>query len=91
MMNIFYEYSNGIPPFKDYLQIMFNNRIMIVKNRTTGMRVAHLDIVKRELFHTKKKTNIKSTARMLGIFSVGVPQMMKELINTWKATWKNLS
>ena len=64
---------------------------MIVKNRTTGMQVAHLVMAKRELFNSKKKTNIEITARMLDIFSMGIPQMKKELIVTRKATWRNLS
>ena len=45
----------------------------------------------RELFIPKKKTNIKSTARMLDIVSVGMPRMRKELIDTRKSTWRNLS
>ena len=91
MMNLFSEYANELPPFKDYLQLMFNNRRMIVNNRTTGMRVAHLAMEKREMFNPKKKTNIKSTAHMLDIFSVGMPRMKKEIIDTRKATWRNLS
>ena len=61
MMNLFSEYANELPQFKDYLQLMFNNRRMMANNRTTGIRVAHLAMAKRELFNTKKKTNIKST------------------------------
>ena len=90
-MNLFSEYANDIPPFKDYLQLMFNNRRRMVKNSNTGMRVAHLALEKRELFNPKKKTNIDSTARMLDIVSVGIPQMKKELIDTRKSTWKNQS
>ena len=41
MMILFYEYANDLPPFKYYLQPMLNNNTMMVKNRTTGMRVAH--------------------------------------------------
>ena len=41
------------------------------------MLVAHLDMKKRELFNLKKKTNIKSTDRMLDIVSLGMPQMKK--------------
>ena len=37
MMNLFSGYANEISPFKDYLQLMFNNRRMMVKNRTTVM------------------------------------------------------
>ena len=48
-------------------------------------------MAKRELFNPRKKTNIKSTSRMLDIVSVGIPQMKKELIETPKATWSNLS
>ena len=63
----------------------------MVKNKTTCMRVAHLAMEKRELFNPKKKTNIKSTDRMIGIVPVGMPQMNKELIDTRKSTWRNLS
>ena len=91
MMNLFSEYSNELPPFKDYLQLMFNNRRRMVKTITTGMRVAHLSMKKRELFNPKKKTNTESTACMLDIVSVGMTQMKKELIDTRKATWRNLS
>ena len=91
MVNLFSEYANELPPFKDYLQIMFKNRRIMVNNRTTVMRVAHLAMTKREMMNPKKKTNTESTARMLDIFSVGMPRMKKELINTLKATWSNLS
>ena len=70
---------------------MFNNRRMMVNNRTAGMRVAHLDMSKRELFNPKKNTNIKSTSLMLDIVSVGMSQIKKNLIDTHKATWSNLS
>ena len=86
MINLFSEYVNELPPFKDYLQLMFNNRRMMVKNRTTVVRVAHLAIRKRELLNTKKKTNIESTFSMLDIVFMGMPRMKKEIINTWKAT-----
>ena len=46
MMNLFSKYANELPPFKDYLQLMFNNRRVMVKNRTTGTRVAHLAMKK---------------------------------------------
>ena len=90
-MNIFSKYANELPPFKDYLQIMLNNSRMIVKNNNTVMRVAHLDMAKRGLFNTKKNTNIERTARMHDIVSVGILQMKKEVIDTRKATWRNLS
>ena len=89
MMNLFSEYANELPPFKDYLQLMFNNRKMMFKNKTTGMRVAHLAMAKREIFNPKKKTNTESTSRMLDIVSVDIPQMKKELIDTRKATCRN--
>ena len=85
-MNLFSKYANNLPPFKDNLQIMFNNRRMMVKNRTTGMRVLHLSMAKREMLNPKKKTNIKSITRMLDIVSVGMPQIKKNLIDTRKST-----
>ena len=91
MLNLFSKYANELPTSKDYLHFMFNNRRMMVKNSTTGMRVAHFAMKKRKLFNPKKKTNIKSTACMLDIVSVGIPQMKKDLINTRKSTWRNLS
>ena len=82
MMNLFYEYFNELLPLKDYLQLMFNNRRMLFKNRSAGTRVAHLATEKRELFNPNKKTKIDITARMLDIVSVGMPQMKKEIIDT---------
>ena len=90
IMNLFYEYDNELPPFKNYLQLMFNNSRMMFKNRNTGMQVAHLAMAKRELFNPKKKTNINRNTRMIYIVSVGMPQMKKELINTQKSTCTNL-
>ena len=75
-MNLFYEYVNELPQFKDYLQLMFNNMRIMVKNSSTGMRVAHVEMAKRELFNPKNKANSKSTTRMLDIVSVGMPQMI---------------
>ena len=63
----------------------------MVSNRTTGMRVAHSAMAKRELFNPKKKTNIEITARVLDIVSVGMPKKKKEFIDTRKSTWRNLS
>ena len=90
-MNLFSKYANELPPFKDYLQLMFKNKRMMFNNRTTDMRVAYLYMKKRGMFNPKKKTKIKSTARMRDIVSVGMPQMKKELIETRKVTWRNLS
>ena len=90
-MNLFSKYANELSPFKDYLHFMFNDRRKMVKKSTTGMLVAHLAMAKRELFNPKKKTNTESTSGMLEIVSVGMPRMKKELINTRKATWSNLS
>ena len=63
----------------------------MVKNSTTGMRVVHLAMAKRDLFNPKNNNKIESTARMIDIVSVGIPQMKKELINTRKSIWSNLS
>ena len=70
---------------------MFNKRRRVAKNSTTGMQVSHLAMEKRGLFKPKKKTNIKSTACMLDIVYVGMPKTKKDLINTQKSTWRNLS
>ena len=91
MMNLFSEYANDLLPFKNYLQLMLNNMRMMANIRTTDMRVAHLAMAKIELFKPKKNTKIDSTACMLDIVSVGMPQMKEELINTRKATWRKLS
>ena len=37
MMNLFSKYANELPPFKDYLHLMFNNKRRMFKNRTTGI------------------------------------------------------
>ena len=91
MINLLSKHANELQPFKYYLQLMFNNRRMMVKNRTIGMRVENLAMEKREMFNPKKNTNIKIAARMIDIVSVRMPQMNKELADTRKTTWRNLS
>ena len=42
--HVFSKYDYEFPPFKYYSQLMLNKRRMMVKYRTTGMRVAHLEM-----------------------------------------------
>ena len=91
MMNLFYEYANELPPYREYLHIMLNNMRIMVKKMNTVMLVTHLDMATWELFNPKKKKNIGSTACMLDIVSVGMPQINRELISTRTATWRHLS
>ena len=86
MMNIFSEYANELPPFKHYLQLIFKNSRMMVKNRTTGMQVSYLSMEKRNMLNPNKNTNIERTARMIDIVSVGMSIMNKYLIDIRKST-----
>ena len=55
MMHMFSEFEDELPPFKEYLDMMFMKRSMIAKSQKTGMCVAHFTMAKKELFQPRKK------------------------------------
>ena len=91
MMGIFSEFEEELPPFKQYLNDMFSKRTIIVKSSTTGMRVAHMAMAMKELFRPTKKTNIKTTPRLLELVAVGFTIIKTELEDPKKANYRNLS
>ena len=91
MMHMFSEFEDKLPPFKEYLDMMFTKRYIIVKSQKTGMRVAHFAMAKNELFRPRKKKNRDTTARLLQLVSVGIERIQQELRSPKKATSKNLS
>ena len=74
MMNIFYKYANELPPFKDYLQLMFNNRRMMAKNRTTWISANHivpdhlLFLVHGNPPHPHKSNNVEFNHKIDGTY-----------------------
>ena len=90
MMHMFSEFEDELPPFKEYLDMMFTKRSIIVKSQNTGMRVAHFAMAKNELFQPRKKTNRDTTAELLILVSIGMERIQQELRLPKKATSKNL-
>ena len=68
IMNLFSEYANELPPFKDYIQLIFNNRRMMVKNRNTGTRVAHLAMKKGSCSTPRRRLTSRALTTCLTYF-----------------------
>ena len=91
MMHIFDEFINELPPFKDYMNLMFKKRTTRVIARKSGARVVPLKSVKRELFRPKSRTDKDTSGRVIELAAVAATAIHDELHDTKKATWKYLS
>ena len=55
MMNIFEEYRDKLPPFKEYWEMMYQRKQMKVVSRTDGTSVVHYNRIRNRLFNPTKK------------------------------------
>ena len=77
MMNVFKEFLDELPQFKEYWVKFPKDKQMSVVNKLIGMKVAHFAKVLEELFDPVGQTNIECTHRMLGIVEVAMKRWKK--------------
>ena len=91
MMTLFDEYASELPPFKEYLTLMYEKRSSSVVARKSSAKIVTLKHVRRTLFHPKKKTDRKSSRRVRELAAVAAEAIQTELHDENKATRKYLS
>eukprot|EP00956_Cyclotella_meneghiniana_P033421 scaffold95984_cov36-Cyclotella_meneghiniana.AAC.1 len=70
MMNIFEEYRNELPPFKEYWELMYHRKQMRVVCRTDGTSVVHYNRIRHRLFHPTKASDVETTPRVIELAEV---------------------
>ena len=91
MMNIFKEYIDELPPFKEYWEQTFNKKQTTLIARKSGAKVVHFARLKRELFSPVRSTIKKTKARVTELAETAVDAILTELHDENKATNKYLS
>ena len=91
MMGIFDEFSNELPPFKEYLCLLFEKKQMSVVARKSGTKVVHFDHLRRQLFSPARKTDRDTSHRVTELAKTAADAVLAELHDEHKATWKYLS
>jgi hypothetical protein len=91
MMNIFKDYRDELPPFKDYWQLTFKKKQMQVVARQDGTKVVHFARLLKYLFDPKRDTDKDTNERVLELAAVAITAFIRELLDEKKATWKYLS
>jgi hypothetical protein len=91
MMNIFEEYRNKLPPFKDYWELMYDKKQMKVVCHTDGSSVVHYKRIRNHLFHPTKKSDVETTEQVIELSRVATEALLRELLDEKKATYKYLS
>jgi hypothetical protein len=91
MMNIFKEYRDELPPFKEYWELTFKKKQMRIVNCKDGTKVVHFARLLKYLFDPKRLTDKETTKRVLELASEAVVAFIRELLDQKKATWKYLS
>ena len=89
MMNIFKEYRDQLPPFKEYWELTFKKKQMQVIACQDGTKVVHFARLLKYLFDPKRLTDKETNERV--IEEVAGSAFICELLDQKKATWKYLS
>ena len=91
MMNIFKDYRNELPPFKEYWELTFKKKQMQVIARQDGTKIVHYARLLKYLFHPTRSMDKDTNARVIELAYVAINAFIQELLDPKKATWKYLS
>jgi hypothetical protein len=91
MINIFKDYRDELPPFKDCWKLTFKKKQMQVVARQDGTKVVHFACLLKYLFDPKHDTDKDTDERVLELAAVAINAFIRELLDEKKATWKYLS
>ena len=81
MMSIFSLFKEELPPFKKYLQDLFDVKEILVVNKTTGMRVHQVAQALAQLFYPVTVTNKECTPRVLELVVVSTRRLRDKLLD----------
>ena len=88
MMNIFKEYIEELPPFKEYWERTFQKKQMAVIARKSSTKVVHFARLRKHLFSPKRSTVVKTKDRVLELAKTAADAILVELHDEKKATNK---
>ena len=91
MINIFKQFENDLPPFKEYCQRLYARRNVNLISHHSGAKIIQLVEVLDEAFNPINKTNKKCSSRVTELGVIGFKSIKGELHNEKKATWRYLS
>ena len=91
MMGMFDEYADELPPFKEYLDLIFKKKQMSVVARKSGSKVVHFARLRQQLFSPTRKTDKNTNRRVTELAETAADAILTELHDETKATFKYLS
>lgn len=91
MMDIFKEYREELPEFKEYWEDTFKKRQMSVVARKSGTKVMQFKEAVSHLFNPTRKTDKDTRNRVIELAKVATNSLITELHDKNKATYKYLS
>ncbi len=91
MMSMFSKYIDMLPPFKKYLEHLFEKKQMVVVASESGAKVLHFAELRTELFHPSDPTNAVTDERLVQLAKIAAQGILDKLQDEKKATWKYLS
>ena len=87
----FSKVENMLPPFKEYLDFMFNGKQMPVVARKSGSLVMPFKIARERVFHPTTKTEKDTKDLVIALTKEVIPNIIKEMRDPKKRCWENLS
>jgi hypothetical protein len=93
MMNIVLEYLSELSPFREYWEVIFENKQMsvVARCRKDGTKVVHMARLRTELFSPLSLTNVKTSGMLVNLAKTAEKAIYDELRDESKSTFKYLS
>ena len=79
MMDIFKEYRDELPPFKEYWDEMFTNKQMSVVAQRLDSKIVQCAEIKKSLFKPTRKTDKQAKQRVLQLALISTSTIVKEI------------
>ena len=91
MMNTFGEFVKELPPFQEYLDLLYKKKQMKVIARKSGSAVVQYAMLWKQLFWPSRKTNRETSKRVKDLAKTAADAIITELHDPNKATLRYLS
>ena len=76
---------------KEYFRHLYEVKQMSLVGRESGAKIMELQVARRRLWNPMNKTDQDTNSRLVELVSIAMPAVIKDMLNTKKLCWWNLS
>ena len=84
-------YFEPLLELKGYFQHLYEVNQMSLVVRESGAKIIELKVARRRVWNPKNETDHDTNSRLLELVPIAMPNVIKDMLNTKKRCWWNLS